>query len=118
MRIEVSSSIKDQIALKPVQLDADISRAQKTPSGTPERANSSQAEEKKPEDALSALLKEDNFNINFELSFHIHKETNQLIVQVLDPKTNEVIREIPPEELLLLAKKIHQLVGLLFDKKI
>lgn len=117
MHIESSSSMQNQIALKPVQLDADVTKAQQAPAGSP-RANSSQAEEKQPEDVLTALLKEDNFNINFELSFHIHKETNQLIVQVLDPKTNEVIREIPPEELLLLSKKIHQMVGLLFDKKV
>ncbi len=118
MHIESSSSMQNQIVLKPVQLDADVTKAQRAPAGSPERANSSQQEEKQPEDVLTALLKEDNFNINFELSFHIHKETNQLIVQVLDPKTNEVIREIPPEELLLLSKKIHQMVGLLFDKKV
>ncbi|MDD3314360.1 MAG: flagellar protein FlaG [Syntrophaceticus sp.] len=114
MRIEGSSSIKDELALKPVKLEADISKTQKVPV---EDAPSSGAVEQQPADVLSSL-QEENFNINFDLSFHIHKETNQLIVQILDPQTNEVIKEIPPEEMLKLAENLHKMIGLFFDKKV
>lgn len=114
MRIDGSSSIKDEISIKPVKLESDVSKTEKAPAG---EKPSSRAEEQHPADALSSL-QDENFNINFDLSFHIHKETNQLVVKVVDPQTNEVIKEIPPEEMLKLAEKLHKMIGLFFDKKI
>jgi flagellar protein FlaG len=35
----------------------------------------------------------------------------------MDKKTNEVIKQFPPEYLVELAKKIDELVGLLFSKE-
>lgn len=114
MRIEGNSSIKDETSIKPVKLESDVSKTEKAPA---EKKPSSWAEEQQPADALSSL-REENFNINFDLSFHIHKETNQLIVQILDPQTNKVIKEIPPEEMLKLAENLHKMIGLFFDKKV
>ena len=46
-----------------------------------------------------------------ELKFHIHKGTNKIQVDVIDPEKNKVIRKIPPDELLNLAASIEQMVG-------
>ncbi len=52
------------------------------------------------------------------LSFQIHEETEKLMVQVIDVNTEEVIKELPPEEMLDLEARIHELVGLIIDEKV
>jgi len=53
---------------------------------------------------------------NFKLSFSIDKETQTIVVRVTDEKTGEVIREIPPPELLAMGKEMEKLQGLLFNR--
>jgi len=53
---------------------------------------------------------------NSQLSFEVYEETNQLYVQFIDRETREVIKQIPPEELLELSAKIQEMVGLILDK--
>ncbi len=55
--------------------------------------------------------------LNVRLVFSIHKETGEVVVKVVDPKTNKVIRQIPPEELLKLREKLDELLGILFDAR-
>jgi flagellar protein FlaG len=53
---------------------------------------------------------------NFKLSFSIDKETQTIVVRLTDEKTGEVIREIPPPELLAMGKEMEKLQGLLFNR--
>lgn len=66
---------------------------------------------------LVELLKSD-YDINFQLSFTYHKETEQLVVEVIDPESGKVVRQIPPEELLDLAVKLQEMIGLFLDKRV
>lgn len=50
------------------------------------------------------------------LRFRVHDETERVMVQVIDGETDEVIREIPPEEVLDLVSRIHELIGLFIDE--
>lgn len=52
------------------------------------------------------------------LSFQIHEDTDELMVQVVDLKTEEVIKELPPEEMLDLKARIHEMVGILINEKV
>lgn len=52
------------------------------------------------------------------LQFSIDKETGKTIVKVVDASTEEVIRQIPPEEILVIAKAIDGMQqGLLIRQK-
>lgn len=51
------------------------------------------------------------------LQFSIDKETGKTIVTVVDSATNQVIRQIPGEEVLAIAKAIDHMQGLLFSQK-
>ncbi len=55
--------------------------------------------------------------MNDRLEFSVHEATNRVMVKVLDRQTDEVIREIPPEQMLDLLAKLQELVGLLVDKR-
>lgn len=55
--------------------------------------------------------------MNERLEFSIHEATNRVMVRVFDRETEEVLREIPPEQILDLVAKLQELVGLLVDKR-
>ena len=52
-----------------------------------------------------------------DLQFSVDSETNRTVVTVVDTSTKEVIRQIPSEEFLALAKGLDKLQGLLFKKQ-
>lgn len=51
------------------------------------------------------------------LRFSIHEATHTIMVRVVDTRTGEVIREIPPEQILNAVAKMQEMLGLLFDEK-
>lgn len=42
----------------------------------------------------------------FQLSFRVDEETKRVVISVIDQESKEVIRQVPPEELLELAEKL------------
>ena len=55
--------------------------------------------------------------INNSLQFSIDDGTGTTVVKVIDAETDEVIKQIPSEEMLALAKAIGQLKGLLVKQQ-
>ncbi len=51
------------------------------------------------------------------LNFSIDKDTGRTVVQVIDQATDEVIKQIPSEEMLAISKAIDKLKGLLIEQK-
>ncbi len=51
-----------------------------------------------------------------QLSIQMDPDTGKMIVRLTDPQTGEVIRQLPPEEMLKLAKAIDRYLGLLVDR--
>jgi flagellar protein FlaG len=49
--------------------------------------------------------------------FTIHQATKKIMVQVIDAKTEEVIKEIPPEKILDLVARLWELAGIFVDEK-
>lgn len=52
------------------------------------------------------------------LQFKVHEDTNRLMVQIIDLSTREVLKELPPEEMLDLSARIQEMVGILIDEKV
>ena len=63
-------------------------------------------------------LKEKFDYMNKYLKIEIDKDLHEPVVKIIDKRTNEVVRQIPPEYILELAKKVDKLVGLLFSKEV
>lgn len=59
---------------------------------------------------------------NYHLEFKLHEDSGRYQVKVVDSETNEIIREIPAENVLNMAAKFKQMVsdavGLIFDRTI
>jgi len=54
---------------------------------------------------------------NDTLSFSIDEDTGTTVVKVIDTETDTVIKQMPSEEMLALAKALDQLQGLLVKQK-
>jgi flagellar protein FlaG len=47
--------------------------------------------------------------------YDIHRETKRLIIRVVDAETSEIIREVPPEEILNLVARMEETLGRFVD---
>ena len=67
-------------------------------------------------EVVADIQKNLNMIHNVDLQFTVHEASGEIMVTVLEESTGEVIREIPPSEMLDLAAKLGEMVGLLFDQ--
>ncbi|MBK3331861.1 flagellar protein FlaG [Persephonella atlantica] len=56
--------------------------------------------------------------LNSQLKVEIDKDTGIKVVKIVDKDTKEVIRQIPPEVILKIAKYLDEVTGLLFNEKV
>ena len=51
------------------------------------------------------------------LEYTFHEKTGEYFVKVIDDRTDEVIREIPPRKMLDIFASLKEIAGLLFDER-
>lgn len=56
-------------------------------------------------------------NLAHNLHFSIDEDTGKTIIKVMDTNTDEVIRQIPTEEAMVIAHTLDKVQGLLFNDK-
>jgi flagellar protein FlaG len=93
---------------------SDPALAQRTPELAP--AGGAPVDGAALQDALERV-KEKISTAGADLRFETDKETGRTIVQVVDAQTNEVIRQIPSDEMLAIARNIDHMKGLLLKQK-
>ncbi|NPA49431.1 MAG: flagellar protein FlaG [Thermodesulfobacteria bacterium] len=73
-----------------------------------------------PQEAKDVVLtvQEELAKLNVRLVFNVDEETKEVVVKVVNPETDEVIRQIPPEELLEIRKRLDEIMGILFDVRV
>jgi len=81
-------------------------------------ANSTQEVDKNElEDAVQKLNDFTNNNTQRNLSFSLDEDSQKMVVTVKDTHTREVIKQMPTEEALAVAKQIESMLGLILDDK-
>ena len=119
MDIKAISNVSNEAVIKG-QTSSDIERAQTRSPVEHVKKQNEQELKNLSKDELESLFKrmKEKFDyMNKYLKIEIDKDLHEPIIKIIDKKTNEVVRQIPPEHLLELAKKIDELVGLLFSKE-
>ncbi|MCX8125007.1 MAG: flagellar protein FlaG [Spirochaetes bacterium] len=53
---------------------------------------------------------------NNRIAFSVDEKTDRIVMRVLDANNNEVIREIPPKEVIRLAAQIREMIGMFIDE--
>ena len=109
----------------PVQEQASVTETQSSQpvSVTPEAmTQQAQKEESEiPEKTVQEIANSMNqvaSVFNASLSFSVDKPTGKTVIKVTDRETEEVIRQIPPKELLNLIGKMRNMMGILLDVEI
>ncbi len=57
-------------------------------------------------------------NLGTKLQFNVNEQLGKVIVKVVDPSTDKVIKEIPSEEIQTMQVRIREAIGLIFDQQI
>lgn len=73
----------------------------------------------KPEEVRNAVEKVKEFvsPVTSDIQFSIDEDTDATVVKIIDRSTKEVIRQIPSQEMLEIAKALDRLQGLLIRQK-
>ncbi len=73
------------------------------------------------ESEVRGAVKDLNFavqNSQRAIQFSVDDESGDVIVKVIDAETDEIIRQIPPEEVVRLAKRMDESVGSLLHTEV
>lgn len=92
------------------QLTRNRAAAKSDPAIGAASAEKEKANQPQPEELLQsikALTDNGAYSVRFEMS----KDTNDLVISLVDPKSGDVIRQIPAEEILGLHKTLADLRG-------
>jgi flagellar protein FlaG len=103
--------------LPPSQLPVSSTAGPVAPASGSSQASGQPEVQQQPglsEESIISMLKQDGVLVNFG----IDKNTHGFVVKVINPYTNAVIREIPPEEIPFLISSIQQAGGLLVDQQV
>lgn len=57
-------------------------------------------------------------DLKIKLDFEVYEETGEMVIRIFNRETEELLREIPPKDLLELHHKVAELRGILFDQKV
>ena len=69
-------------------------------------------------DSMKKKLEKLKEIIRGEAEFEIDRKTGMVIVKIKDRNTGEIIRQIPPEVVVKIAKVIEEFLGLLLDERV
>ncbi|MCK4656397.1 MAG: flagellar protein FlaG [candidate division Zixibacteria bacterium] len=86
-------------------------------------AGTEKDEQTKPQ--LRELIEDSIQTLNTELeqrrislNYSIDDDSDCLVVQVIESDSGKVIRQIPPEEILVLRQRLEELTGIIFDTQV
>lgn len=119
----IISTLGAQTAPVPKPLAADAAKVRQLPAQSGEslqRQEQVQSQARVPslQDAVTRL-NEYVQSTNRQLQFSVDKQSGQTIVKVIDLQTDQVVRQIPSDDVLALARQLRDLSkGSLFEQKV
>ena len=86
---------------------------------SPSAAGDAKAAAPKEKDVKEAVKDIQDFvsTVTTDLRFTVDKETGRTIVSVVDSQTKQIVRQIPSQEIMKIARNIDRMQGLLFSDK-
>jgi flagellar protein FlaG len=130
MTTEINSLLN---SLRPLNQDQSASAAGRVPRtgqpdavrpvGDPRSAEdpSRRDEDRKSDDSIEGAVSDLNVlaqQMRRELQFSVEEDSGELVVKVIDKETDEVVRQIPPEVLLELRKRMTEAAGAIFSDSV
>lgn len=113
------SSAKSLDAALSIAQIAEVAQLEKQTSA--EKESPSEKEPAASEQEIAETITEMNRfldSMKRNISFSIDEELGSSVIVVKDSENDEVIRQLPSEELIVLRKKMDDVAGILFDTKV
>lgn len=109
-----SSSVEVSVPQRPVVHQAPAAHVE-----MPTKAVQATAAAPGPEQVKQAVEHVNNVvqTLNNDLRFTLDEDTGMRVVKVVDTKTKDIIRQIPSEEVVAIAKALDTLQGLIIRQK-
>ena len=106
------------VNIEPVSTAAEVIAPVKEMQGSKEQEAQGEGEGKPSKKQLQSAVKHANNRLRKTgCEFSYHEETGRVSITVRDKETQEIIREIPPEETLEMVERMWELAGILVDEK-
>jgi flagellar protein FlaG len=119
----ILNRVKDQTT-KPVVQEAERSNVQQTRiKQQQEQARQAQVMLQSDQGLLQEIedavmkLNDTAEAMQLSLRFLMHRDSERWMVQVVDIRHDEIVREIPPEKILNVVAQIQSLIGVLLDER-
>jgi len=96
------------------QLQLNVEKA----SEEPQKQQNNDVDLSKAMDSLKKTFERLSRFFKTEAQFTIERELNMIIIKIKDKDTGEIVRQIPPEVAVKIAKNLQELIGILFDEKV
>lgn len=96
------------------QLQLNVEKA----SEEPQKQQNNDVDLSKAMDSLKKTFERLSRFFKTEAQFTIERELNMIIIKIKDKDTGEIVRQIPPEVAVKIAKNLQELMGILFDEKV
>lgn len=129
----MAMNIKIPVAMEPQRVSTPLSAVGgKAPVDTAKRQTEEVAEQQLVQDARSSEFSPEELeaavrnlndyvqNVQRNLQFNIDGDTGHTVIKVVDSKTEELIRQIPSEEVLSMARHLREMEeqqGVIFQQK-
>lgn len=121
---QTTSSEKTDVAAASAasQEAAKVDSTIKTVENAQEKGNANNGEQPKEQTTSQKQLRDavDQMRKNLtneEAVFGFHDGTNRVTIKIVDKKTKEVIKELPPEKTLDMIARVWDMAGILVDEK-
>ena len=109
--IGVATAVKPRANEPTEQVDRKRQEAVETPQQTTDEPTQAKVQPEELLSQINSLTEGGMYSVRFEKD----RDNGALVVKVVDADTKEVLRQIPPEELIELTKTLKELQGNLVD---
>lgn len=110
--------VRPQAARSEAARAAEVPASTANPTPVPEeKAGTNPANNEEVKSAVGKVASFMHQQAVTDLSFSVDDETNIRVIKVIDRTTKDIIRQIPSEEMLQMARALDKLQGLLLKQK-
>jgi flagellar protein FlaG len=105
------------LAINEAKIDLNRETIEKKKTETTKKAGNIQQTKQAKIERIAQAMDSYVQSIQRDLKIGVHQATGKIIVKVISETDGKIIREIPAEELLDLAAKVEEMMGLLVNEK-
>ena len=111
-------------AVEPVQPSMDTGATKLDNRARPgEEAGSAKSDNQLDREEMEKVIDEvqkrmDAIGSKLRFGLHEHQDVPELVVQITDKDSGELVKQFPAEEVIQIRAKLNDLIGLLFDKQV